>query len=314
MAATQHSSAMLALLDSADPTTTWLLAAACGLLLLIAVRRRAAPLKTVAEAELPELAFPMWVVPVRTMIELAKQHRKSGILLPTHDELQEQGLLVRWQPGMNTMFMSHTWLGYEHPDPKGDKCRLLEALLEGILAGCTQVTGYWVASVVWSDVGIPAKKLTRKYSDGYVWMDYCSIPQRDRIDQGLAIDSIAGYVARCTDFIVLAGAWKHEDGSVRDVRAWNERGWCRMEQFANAMSPVSKTMIVAESPTSVASHGPWGVAFRMWCLPRRGNLHGRSGQEAARAVHPQAPRRKAKCVADGTCPSTVFSAPFLRGC
>ena len=51
---------MLALLDSADPTTTWLLAAACGLLLLLAVRRRTAPLKTVAEAELPELAFPMW--------------------------------------------------------------------------------------------------------------------------------------------------------------------------------------------------------------------------------------------------------------
>ena len=264
MAATQHSSAMLALLDSADPTTTWLLAAACGLLLLLAVRRRTAPLKTVAEAELPELAFPMWVVPLRTMIELAKQHRKSGTLLPTHDELQEQGLLVRWQPGMNTMFLSHTWLGYEHPDPKGDKCRLLEALLEGILAGRTQVTGYWVASVVWSDWGISAKELTRKYSDGYVWMDYCSIPQRDRGDQGLAIDSVAGYVARAADFIVLSGAWKHEDGSVRDVRAWNERGWCRMEQFANAMSPVSKTVIVAESPTSVQSHGPWGVGFSNW--------------------------------------------------
>ena len=67
------------------------------------------------------------------MRALAKQHRKSGTLLPTHDELQEQGLLVRWQPGMNTMFLSHTWLGYEHPD--ADKCRLLEARLEGILAG-----------------------------------------------------------------------------------------------------------------------------------------------------------------------------------
>ena len=32
MAATPHSSAMLALLDNADPTTTWLLTAAFGLL------------------------------------------------------------------------------------------------------------------------------------------------------------------------------------------------------------------------------------------------------------------------------------------
>ena len=30
------------------------------------------------------------------------------------------------------------------------------------------------------------------------------------------------------------------------------------------MSPVSKTVIVAESPTSVQSHGPWGVGFSNW--------------------------------------------------
>ena len=50
------------------------------------------------------LAFPMWVVPIPTMIEIAK----SGELLPKHEELRESGKCVQWKPGMNTIFFSHT--------------------------------------------------------------------------------------------------------------------------------------------------------------------------------------------------------------
>ena len=54
-----------------------------------------------------------------------------------------------------------------------------------------------------------------------------SIPQLDKTSQGLAIASITGYVGISDLFIVLSGAWAHEaDGSIRDVRAWGERGWC----------------------------------------------------------------------------------------
>ena len=52
-------------------------------------------------------------------------------------------------------------------------------------------------------------------------------------------------------FCVLAGAWKHENGSVRDVRGWHERGWCRMEMLANALSPKQKPLIVAENPSVI---------------------------------------------------------------
>ena len=79
----------------------------------------------------------MWVVPIKTMIELASAGC-DGEPLPTHDELQQQGRLVRWEPGMRTMFLSHTWLGLKHPDPNGDKCRLIKKLLEGILQGRTR--------------------------------------------------------------------------------------------------------------------------------------------------------------------------------
>ena len=66
-------------------------------------------------------------------------------------------------------------------------------------------------------------------------IDYISIPQRDRGAQGLAIQSIPYYVGSTHEFIVLAGPWLHENGSVRDCVAWNRRGWCRMEQVSNAL-------------------------------------------------------------------------------
>lgn len=47
-------------------------------------------------------AFPMWVLPVKKLLELEE--------IITHEALQAQGSLVRWEPGMQTLFVSHTWL------------------------------------------------------------------------------------------------------------------------------------------------------------------------------------------------------------
>ena len=211
-----------------------------------------------------ELLFPMWVVPIKTMIELASAGC-DGEPLPTHDELQQQGRLVRWEPGMRTMFLSHTWLGLKHPDPNGDKCRLIKKLLEGILQGRTRVTGYWMATIVFQEKGISAKQLKKTFADGYVWMDYLSIPQLDHTNQGKAIQSIADYIGLSDLFIVLAGAWKHaDDGSIRDLQAWGERGWCRMENLANSLSPKQKTFIVARGPYNIYAYGPMGVVGRFW--------------------------------------------------
>ena len=55
------------------------------------------------------LSFPMWVVPIKSMIEVAKAASAGGAAkLPTHEVLKEQGKLVEWQPGMRTLFFSHT--------------------------------------------------------------------------------------------------------------------------------------------------------------------------------------------------------------
>ena len=212
-----------------------------------------------------QLLFPMWVVPIREMLALAKSSIDSADGLPWHEVLHEQGTLRCWEAGMNTLFFSHTWLGWHHPDPNGDKCRLIVALLEGVLAGRVKVSAAAMATIIFGEQGVAAEVLARVFADGYVWMDFLSIPQRNPTNQGLAIQSLPHYVANSTLFVVLAGPWKHaNDGSIRDVRAWGERGWCRMENLANSLSPKQKTLIVAESTTSVFSHGPRGIIGRFW--------------------------------------------------
>ena len=95
-----------------------------------------------------------------------------------------------------------------------------------------------MAWIIFKEKGIKPSKLRADFADGYVWMDYLSIPQANKENQAKAIASITGYVAISDLFIVLSGAWTHvDDGSIRDVRAWGERGWCRLENLANALSP-----------------------------------------------------------------------------
>ena len=48
------------------------------------------------------------------------------------------------------------------------------------------------------------------------------------------------------------------------MRAWGERGWCRLENLANSLSPTQKSFIVAQSATSIFSYGPSGMIGRLW--------------------------------------------------
>ena len=90
-----------------------------------------------------------------------------------------------------------------------------------------------------------------------------------------------------------------------------------MEQFANAMSPVSKTVIVAESPTSIQSHGPWGVGFRNWMQSPVGEGTFTVESDKVKlgpSIRKLIEARKAQCTSMATSASTAFSAPSLRGC
>eukprot|EP00964_Phaeocystis_antarctica_P009398 scaffold5087_cov71-Phaeocystis_antarctica.AAC.1 len=92
-----------------------------------------------------------------------------------------------------------------------------------------------------------------------------SVPQTDVVAQGRAIESIFSYVHDAALFVVVAGPWKNEEsGQWRDCRQWMRRGWCRLEMLANALSPAVKQVLLAESATSITSHGPSGLFGQQW--------------------------------------------------
>ena len=196
----------------------------------------------------------MHVVSATDAIEILSR----GGPLPCFEDLEADGKLKASTPGSRVIFLSHTWLGFNHPDPAGEKMRLLLDLLKGIRCGTLSVKGYGLSEMIFSGLTIKAAHMQSEYSDADIWLDFWCIPQRNKQAQMAAIGSITEYVAASSMFIVLTGPLTHENGEVRDQRAWFARGWCRMEQLANFLSPTTKPLIIAESTSSVINYGPGG--------------------------------------------------------
>ena len=211
-------------------------------------------------------AFPMYVIPVKTLISPSFQ------MFRPHEELRDAGALVEWQQGMApVLFVSHTWLRHTHPDSEArDKFKTLTDVLKHILLGDVQAKPYFTVQLVYGraakEFNVGASQLQRDLTDGFVFFDYMSIPQaREAADaQQRAIASLVSYVSDSRYFFVLAGGWTHESGIRRDELAWSERGWCRMEMVANMLSPSTKPMVVVQSVTSIKAYPPGGHIFRDW--------------------------------------------------
>ena len=63
-----------------------------------------------------------------------------------------------------------------------------------------------------------------------VWVDYISIPQRNRSEQKLAIASLPTFASCCDFFIVVApDAVHHDTGCACNSRSYRRRAWCRAE-------------------------------------------------------------------------------------
>ncbi len=204
--------------------------------------------------------FPMMVVPVKKILEMTE--------IKKHEEIKD--MLVEWKPGMaDVLFVSHTWLRRRAPDRDNVKLDLLKSILVQIVAGkMRDIKTHFMAEAYFDAQCIKGTTLSASLCDGYVWMDVMSIPQAQANHdlQSDAIQSIVSYVADSAFFCVLAGAWRHEDGSVRDVRGWHKRGWCRMEMLANALSPRQKPLIVAQSPSVIDLHAPSGPTEQSFVL------------------------------------------------
>ena len=189
-----------------------------------------------------ERKFPMYVLPIDKVLTIDR--------ISSHEEMKAD--LVEYDPtSMTAVFCSHTWLRFKHPDDEsGSKLKLLQVVLRRGLAGNLHIAPHWLHTVNQSSAkAVKAKEFKRKLKGAYVWLDFWSVPQANPTTQALAIESIVSYVGDSSYFFVLAGAWEHESGATRDLRAWSGRGWCKMEQLSDVLVGSNRTL-VCESPTS----------------------------------------------------------------
>ena len=177
----------------------------------------------------PRPKFPMLVIPVRKVLEMTEIKR--------HEEVKD--LLVEWKPGMaDVLFVSHTWLRWQAPDCDNVKLDLLQSILRKVVEGKTQnIKTHFFGG---QDTCTDSPSLSASLRDGYVWMDVMSIPQTD---PDLQKDAIQSIVADATFFCMLAGACRHEDGSVRDSRGNKftlDLWWSRSSSVRMSLGPRTK--------------------------------------------------------------------------
>jgi len=226
------------------------LAAVAGLALLAAglawvlrthqARRRfQAQLRATLEARLQDcraclssLSHPMHLV--RADLFIACKH------LTEHETLRDQELLTtlddlqsiddfRSTKNYIIIFLSHQWLGWMHPDPRGAQWAIMQ-----------------------QTVAFIAHQSRRHLEECWVWVDYCGIPQRNPSVQQLAIDSLPIYAYNSDFFIIVAPkAIHHDTREEQDLHSYNGRMWCRAEQLSRICKCGTERLYIADEVGTV---------------------------------------------------------------
>lgn len=199
--------------------------------------------------------YPMWVMPISDFLQM------EGKLQP-HQVLLDNRTLRQWAPGMFTVFLSHQWLSLVHPDPDGLQMAVVQKALHAVLSRQTVVRSNLHTELIWQVNRTMRSETVQQLKDGYIWLDYVSIPQptcppskhsseADLISDMLAaIHTIPRYVQACDAFMICCPPLVHTSTSqVCDYASWGNRGWCRLEVVSWLLSPYSHSpeVIVIES-------------------------------------------------------------------
>lgn len=128
------------------------------------------------------------------------------VMLDTYEDV------VEFAAKHPTAFFSHQWLGFTHPDPRQVHYHAMCAASETLCA-----------------------KFNVEPSQLFLWVDYVSIPQKNPQLQMLSIASLSLYSSVCRYFVIVAPTTQHADANpprTCDAKSYQNRGWCRLEQFA----------------------------------------------------------------------------------
>ena len=195
--------------------------------------------------------------------------------LEPHNALVAKGLVVALDfkgehAGVRLNFISHQWLGYAEADPECAHLHTMQTLFRRVIAGesifrseedwnaysrgftAENARSASTKHASASDKGSFGEEesvmrsesnFLASIADGWVWMDYISIPQtigceseeetlRVLDDQQRAIEAIPQYVQHAQNFWICAPSnARHCDTGIEcNYETWLARGWCRMEE------------------------------------------------------------------------------------
>ena len=183
----------------------------------------------------------MWVLKVEHVLEMTGRFR-------AHQSLKAEGLLEKWSPKMFTMFVSHQWLGHDHPDPFAVQLKVLQGVLSKLIRRELKIQ----SDVVSEYHGCtPTEAELCRIQRAYMWLDYFCVPQA--IDgqstlsiaeeQKLYVKKIPSYVDHCNVFVALVPTHTHsETASDCNFHSWLDRGWCRTELWCHFLSSTCSTV------------------------------------------------------------------------
>mmetsp|Transcript_42829 Transcript_42829/g.100417 ORF Transcript_42829/g.100417 Transcript_42829/m.100417 type:complete len:1014 (-) Transcript_42829:358-3399(-) len=204
-----------------------------------------------ARESVNQLSFPMVLVQASTFRSWKQlvahedaQHRQQLTWLYTQQEVTD------FFATKFIIFMSHQWTGFSEPDPAqpsdGEHVQ-------------------YNAMVVSIDSVMLRNGLSKDDEDRvFIWVDYCSIPQRHRGLQTLAIHSLTLYAAHVHAFIAVAPSIPHADHFdetgkpvLCNKASYQERAWCRAEQLSHLLARGRQNMFLAENDKLIPLADDW---------------------------------------------------------
>ena len=124
--------------------------------------------------------FPMMVMKMSRFMKL-------DVMLP-YEDLIESGDVFEWTPEMGKVFfLSHQWTSFSHPDPKSEQLTVAQEFLSKVAAG--KIKSLFATEEEWLAFHykesnrflqfdpVTEESIAADARDGYVWLDYASVPQ-----------------------------------------------------------------------------------------------------------------------------------------
>lgn len=191
--------------------------------------------------------MPMWACPISEELRLGR--------LIMHEELKPRDVLTDYLSlkaveRKGVIFFSQVWLGSSHPDPNDVKYGVMADFLRRAQAGQLDFQMNFEEELTSGRSGLPANQVQEMLQDGFVWLDYQSVPQRNLEAKQQHIECLSLYVRHCTFFAALAPPATHEDtGELVDISTWHRNGWCRAELLCNVLSDDPAPFLKIESGT-----------------------------------------------------------------